>query len=86
MACVYPKPQDVGIPIPATLRPERFCAGFAHGLHGGQLDHVEYFRLSFRMGFRSAKLYLREVRRRHGIIEFPVHGRMRMRAVGLERG
>ena len=43
-----------GIPIPATLRPERFCAGFAHGLRGGQLDHVEYSACRFRMGFRSA--------------------------------
>ncbi len=85
MAYAYPKPQDVGIPIPGTLRPERFCAGFAHGLRGGQLDHVEYFRLSFRMGFRSAKLYLREVRRRRGIIDLPMRGRMRQRAVGLER-
>lgn len=85
MAYVYPKPQDVGIPIPPTLRPERFCAGFAHGLRGGQLDHVEYFRLSFRMGFRCAKLYLREVRRRSGVIEFPVRWRMRQRAVELER-
>jgi hypothetical protein len=81
MAYRYPRPREIGIPIPATLRPERFRAGFDHGLRGGQLDHIEYFRLSFRMGFRSAKLFLREVRRRRGIIEFPVRGRIRLRAV-----
>ncbi|OGI39605.1 MAG: hypothetical protein A2140_06850 [Candidatus Muproteobacteria bacterium RBG_16_62_13] len=84
MAYTYPQPQDIGIAIPATLRPERFRAGFSHGLRGGQLDHVEYFRLSFRMGFRTAKLYLREVRRRRGLIEFPMRARFRQRATGLE--
>ena len=85
MACAYPQPQDIGIVIPSTLRPERFSAGLAHGLRGGQLDHVEYFRLSFRVGFRTAKLYLREVRRRRGIIDFPMRARFRQRAVWPER-
>ncbi len=77
----YPTPHDLGIRIPPPLRPERFNRGFRLGLGGGQLDRVDYFRLSFRMGFRTAKLYLRELRRRRGIIEFPLRVRIRLRAV-----
>lgn len=72
----YPTPREIGVIIPPHLRPERFCAGFEHGLRGGQLDQVEYFRRSFRLGFREAKLYLRALRRRRGVIELP---RRRMR-------
>lgn len=72
----YPTPRQIGITIPPDLRTDRFSAGFEHGLRGGQLDHVEYFRRSFRLGFRTAKLYLRELRRRRGVIELP---RRRMR-------
>lgn len=75
----YPSPNDVGIKIPRHLMADRFCAGFDHGLKGGQLDHVEYFRRSFRLGFRASKLYLRSVRRRQGVIPFPGATRMRLR-------
>ncbi len=78
---IYPSPDDVGIRIPATLRADRFCAGFEHALRGGKLERVEYFRLSFRMGFRSAKLFLRHERRRRGIIDFPMRARIRIRTV-----
>ena len=81
MLAHYPKPRDLGLKIPATLIEERFNAGFDHALKGGHLTHIEYFRRSFRLGFRSAKLYLREVRRRRGIVEFPLRGRVRLRAV-----
>lgn len=77
----YPTPQDIGLEIPATLRRDRFCRGFDHALRGGQLDQIEYFRLSFRMGFRAAKRYLREVRRRRGILEHPFRHRVRLRSV-----
>lgn len=77
---IYPTPQQAGIRIPSHLKKDRFCAGFHHGLKGGQLDEVEYMRLSFREGFRAAKLYLRQVRRSRGIIDFPVRWRMRMKA------
>lgn len=77
----YPTPQDIGLRIPCHLRSDRFRAGFEHALKGGQLDRVEYFRLSFRMGFRAAKLYLREARRRQGILTFPMRARMRLRAI-----
>jgi hypothetical protein len=75
----YPSPQEAGIRIPSHLVEERFCAGFHHGLQGGQLDKVEYMRLSFREGYRAAKLYLRAVRRSRGILEFPARWRMRMK-------
>jgi len=77
----YPTPEDLGLRIPSTLRRERFNRGFDHALHGGQLDRVDYFRLSFRLGFRAAKLYLREVRRRQGILEFPLPRRWRLKNV-----
>lgn len=79
MENTYPTPQEAGIRIPRHLMKDRFCAGFYHGLKGGHLDEVEYMRLSFREGFRAAKLYLREVRRSRGILEFPVRWRLRMK-------
>lgn len=75
----YPTPQEVGIRIPANLLEERFRTGFVHALKGGQLRKAEHFRLSFREGYRAAKLYLREVRRSKGILEFPMKGRMAFR-------
>jgi hypothetical protein len=38
-------------------------------------------RLSFREGYRAAKMYLRELRRTRGILEFPARWRVRLRAV-----
>ncbi len=78
MENVYPQPQEVGVRIPPHLKQDRFCAGFRHGLSGGQLDKVEYMRLSFREGFRAAKLYLRELRRSHGILDFPARWKVRL--------
>lgn len=77
----YPTPQEIGLPIPRTLRPDRFCRGFDHALRGGQLDRSDCFRLSFRMGYRAAKFYLREVRRRRGILQFPMRQRMRLKSL-----
>jgi hypothetical protein len=77
----YPTPREIGLKIAPILREDRFNAGFAHALRGGQLDRVECFRLSFRMGFRAAKLYLREVRRSQGILEFPFKARFRFRLI-----
>jgi hypothetical protein len=76
----YPSPQEAGIRIPSHVKQDRFCAGFRHGLDGGQLDRVEYMKLSFREGFRASKLYLRELRRSQGILEFPARWKVRMRA------
>jgi hypothetical protein len=74
----YPSPEEAGIRVPPHLKQERFYAGFRHGLEGGQLNRVEYLRLSFREGFRAAKLYLREVRRRQGILEMPLRWKVRI--------
>ncbi|MBI5782377.1 MAG: hypothetical protein HZA69_01390 [Gammaproteobacteria bacterium] len=84
MPHIYPTPRDVGLRIPPYLRETRFNAGFEHALKGGHLTEVEYFRRSFRLGFRAAKLYLREVRRHRGILDFPMRARFRLRALWRE--
>ena len=76
----YPEPGEVGIRIPPHLKQERFCDGFRHGLKGGQLDKAIYMRLSFREGYRAAKIYLRQLRRSRGILDFPSRWRVRMRS------
>jgi len=81
MSHYYPKPRDIGLRIPPSLREARFNAGFEHALKGGHLTEVEYFRRSFRLGFRAAKLYLREVRRSRGLLDFPMRARVRLRAL-----
>lgn len=81
MPATLPTPRDLGVKIPANLRAPRFHAGFEHALRGGHLTDPEFFRLSFRMGFRAAKLCLREIRRRQGIREFPLRVRIRLRAL-----
>ena len=81
MTTHYPTPQELGINIPGHLRKDRFNRGFHHALLGGQLNRVEYLRLSFREGYRAAKLYLRDVRRQRGILEFPMKAQVHMRLV-----
>lgn len=80
----YPAPAEAGIVIPPHLLADRFAAGFDHALRGGQLDQVEYLRRSFRLGFRAAKLYLREVRRQRGVLQLPVRYRVRLRTYWLD--
>ena len=80
MPHTYPTPRDIGLKIPPSLRETRFNAGFEHALKGGHLTEVEYFRRSFRLGFRAAKLYLRQVRRNRGIPDFPMRARFRLRS------
>lgn len=75
----YPNPAEAGVRIPPHLLADRFAAGFDHALKGGQLHRVEYFRRSFRLGFRAAKLYVREVRRQRGVLQFPARYRLRLR-------
>ena len=77
----YPSPRDIGLRLPSEFRSDRYCAGFEHALKGGHLTEAEFLRLSFRMGFRAAKRYLRELRRQQGIIEFPLRARFRMTAI-----
>ncbi len=81
MQAVFPTPQQIGFKVPVDLIETRFSAGFEHALKGGHLTDIEYFRRSFRLGFRTAKLYLREVRRARGVIDFPFRRRVRLRSV-----
>jgi hypothetical protein len=60
---------------------DRYQAGFTHAMRGGQLDKIEYFRLSFREGFRAAKLQMRALRRKQGIVDFPLQGRMKVKVL-----
>jgi len=76
----YPTPRDIGLKIPRDMRAGRFEEGFKHALKGGHLTEIEYFRRSFRLGFRAAKLYLCEVRRHRGILDFPMRGHIRLRS------
>ena len=80
-AYTYPTPRDIGVQIPPDIRENRFNAGFEHAMKGGHLTEVEYFRRSFRLGFRAAKLYLRQVRRQRGILDFPLRARIRLRVI-----
>lgn len=77
MQYAYPQPEDVGITIPSHLRTDRFCNGFRHALKGGQITEAKQLRLSFREGYRAGKLYLRDLRREMGVINFPVQGKIR---------
>ena len=77
----YPDPRDVGIKIPPHLIKQRFRGGFLHALKGRQITQVEQLRLSFREGYRAGKLYLREERRKRGILHFPMQGKVVFKAV-----
>lgn len=72
---------DVEISVPPTLRNDLYKAGYVHAMQGGQLDKIEYFKLSFREGFRAAKLQMRHMRRKGGIIDFPMQGKMKIRTL-----
>lgn len=81
MAHSYPSPEDIGIRIPRNLKRESFCKGFLHALKGGQITESSQLRRSHRYGFRAGKLYLKELRRRQGIINFPAQGKIRTRTI-----
>ena len=81
MASACPNPWDVGIAIPAHLRRDRYCAGFEHAMRGGQLNRVEYFRRSFRLGFRAAKMFLREVRRQRGVLAYSSRFKLKLKSL-----
>ncbi len=79
MQYVYPAPDDVGVEIPPNLIEARFRSGFLHALQGGQITRAEQLRKSFRFGFRAGKLLCRDLRRRQGVRNFPMQGRVRIR-------
>ena len=77
----YPDPHDVGIKIPRHLIKQRFRGGFLHALKGNHITRTEHLRLSFREGYRAGKIFLREERRRRGIIDFPFQGKIKFKIV-----
>ena len=82
MRKILPKPCEMDINWGRRFRQDRYQAGFDHGMRGGRLDRVEYFRLSFRAGFRAAKRYARELRRRHGVQDFPMRAKFKLTVSG----
>ena len=72
------KPQDFGIKIPANLVKEDFVAGFEHGIKSNTLTK---FKLSYRMGFRTAKLLLIELRKQQGVLQFPMKAKFKLKAI-----
>jgi hypothetical protein len=72
---------EMEISVPSTLRNDLYQAGYVHAMRGGRLNKIEYFKLSFREGFRAAKLQMRHERRKEGIIDFPLHGRMKIKSL-----
>jgi hypothetical protein len=72
---------ETQIRVPPLLRKDRYQAGFVHAMRGGQLDKIEYFKLSFREGFRAAKLQMRQTRRMQGILNFPLQGKMKLKSI-----
>jgi hypothetical protein len=75
MSSDYPTPEEVGIKIPKQLREDWFNQGFEHALKGHNLSCPVHLKRSFMEGYRAAKLYLRELRKRQGIVGFPIQGR-----------
>jgi hypothetical protein len=76
----YPTLEDANVSIPYGVKEDLFREGWDHSLRGGQLtDITKHFKKSFRYGFRTAKLYLNDVRKAEGIIPFPMKQKMSTR-------
>lgn len=72
----YPSVEEAGIVIPPNVVPERFRDGFDHSIRGGQITKREQLKQSFRYGFRAGRLFLRDVRKSRGILEFPMKAKV----------
>lgn len=75
----YPTLEEAGIAIPSGCDEQRFRQGFDHSIRGGQLNKIEYLKKSFRYGFRAGRLFLKDVRKANGIVEFPFMGKIKMK-------
>ena len=73
--------EDAGVKLTPDLTEDRLCAEDEHALKGGQLSGAECFRRSFRLGYRAAKLYVRQLHKQQGILSFPIQGRLKIRAI-----
>jgi hypothetical protein len=69
------KPQDLEIKIPSDAIEADFVAGFEHGMESNTLTN---FKLSYRKGFRAAKLLLKEIRRQRGVLQFPMKAKFKI--------
>lgn len=75
----YPKATEVLTGIPTHVKRDLFEDGFQHSIRGGQLtDPKVHFKMSFREGFRAGRLYLKELRRQQGVVEFPLQGKIKV--------
>jgi len=79
MKNIYPTPAEVGIYPPKRLIKSLFNQGFEHAMQGRHVTELKHLKLSFREGYRSAKLYLKEVRKQRGIHDFPLQGKISFR-------
>ncbi len=76
MKRILPKPEELGVTVPKHVKEDLYRKGFEHSIGGGQITKREHLRASFRAGFRDGRIFLREERRRRGILEFPVKWRL----------
>ena len=76
MRKILPKPQDVVVKAPAHVDEKMYNEGFQRAVSGGNLTERAHLKASFREGFRAGKLYLRELRKSQGIIDFPMKGKI----------
>lgn len=81
MQRAFLKPQEIDINWGNRFRKDLYEEGFEHAMNGGKLDRPEYLRLSFRAGFRAGRLHARELRRRQGILDFPMRQKFRLTAI-----
>jgi len=72
MKKILPRPKIVDVVIPKGVDSEMYQAGFEHSVTGGQITKREHLKASFRLGFRNGRLYLKELRKKKGILEFPI--------------
>ncbi len=76
MDSIYPTPTEVGIYPPKRLIKKLFNECFEHAMQGNHITEIKHLKLSFRQGYRSAKLYLREVRKQRGNHSLPLQGKI----------
>ena len=76
----YPTPSELGIEIPSLCIRELFCQGFNQALKGYKVTQAKQLKASYRAGFRMGKLYLKQLRREQGIIQFPYLGKICIKA------
>ena len=60
MANIPIRPEDYGVGTPKLVDEKLFREGFEHSIQGGHMTDIKrHFKMSFREGFRAARLVLR---------------------------